>query len=183
MLSFLYSWLSSLLGIINLFLELWVMVCPEGRGFTAYWINKFNLRNIEIDNTELEKLLIVLEGHPYYSMKTLQFLYYHCLEHNHASVNRETLNYALEQSILETKSYLEDVISRLKSKKHHYEVIYNLANKLKSKLSSVMLFKTLSSLEEAGIVTHQSRGNYTINDVFLKLYITEKTTGLTYNSN
>ena len=127
---------------------------------------------MKVDANALKELLITLDGHPYYSMKTLQILYYYCLEKNITTIDKTILEHALDLAIFETRSYLDDVISRLKTKKHHYEVLYNLANNIKNTLHSVVLFKTYSALEENGILTHIDRGVYKITDVFLKLYIT-----------
>lgn len=138
-----------------------------------YVIQKFKLRSIKVNLDELEALLTKLDGHPYYSMKTLQILYYYCLENNIKIIDKKSLEYSLNKAIFETRSYLDDVISRLKTKKHYYEVLYNLANGIKNNLHSVVLFKTYSALDEIGLVVHIERGVYKITDVFLKLYITE----------
>ncbi len=117
-------------------------------------------------------LLSYLDGHPYYSMKTLQSIYYKTLETNNKHIKDSDCIEALNISFFETKSYLEEIIEKIKHKKHHHSVIWYLANGIKdSSIDSPTLYKTYKPLEEMGYIKKQDRGEYIITDIFLKILL------------
>lgn len=133
----------------------------------------FDNKKIKYDES-LQELIIKLEGHPYYTMKSLQSLYFECLQNNKTKITKSECSIALTSAFYETKSYLEEILENLKLKKYHYLVLYNLANNKKEhNISSAVLYKTYKSLENMGYVVRLAKGNYIINDVFLKFYLQE----------
>jgi len=133
--------------------------------------NFFKEKNIKT-TPFLDDILRFLEGHPYYSMKTLQSIYFFALENNNQIIDKEDYINALKNAFFETKSYLEEVIENLKQKKYHYSVLWHLANDSKDlSLNSSTLYKTLKSLEDMGYVRKLARGEYKITDKFLEILL------------
>jgi AAA+ ATPase superfamily predicted ATPase len=126
-------------------------------------------------DTFLFDVLAYLEGHPYYTMKTLQSIYYKMLEERRDNIQKEDCIEALTIALFETKSYLEEIIGKIKQKKYHYSVLWHLANGLKDKtVESATLYKAYKSLEDMGYVKKRNRGEYTITDIFLKILLQQK---------
>ena len=131
----------------------------------------FESQEIHYDES-LKTLLYYLEGHPYYSIKTLQTLYYKTLESGIKNISSKECLEALSISLYETKSYLEEVIEKVKQKKHHHAVLWSLANKMKiQNLDSPTIYKTYTSLQDMGYIRKESRGEYIITDIFLKIIL------------
>ncbi len=64
----------------------------------------------------LFNIIDYLQGHPYYTMKTLQSLYYKTLEEDTNTISRNDCIEALTTAVFETKSYLEEIIEKIKQK-------------------------------------------------------------------
>ncbi|WP_295041836.1 hypothetical protein, partial [Sulfuricurvum sp.] len=138
---------------------------------SAYTKKFFTQHGIQFDDS-LDILIGYLEGHPYYSIKALQTLYYKTLDSTSKAITAEDCINALRISVYEAKSYIEEVIEKIKSKKHHHAIIWGLANGVKIKnVDSPTLYKTYKSLEEMGYIKKQDRGEYRITDIFLKLLL------------
>ncbi len=71
----------------------------------------------------------------------------------------------------ENKAYLEELISKAKSRKHHYEVLEALANDKEVDISSKSLYIVHSSLEDMGLIRRTARGQYEITDIFLRVLL------------
>lgn len=123
----------------------------------------------------LYAIIEYLQGHPYYTMKTLQSIYYKTLEENSKNISKKDCIQALTIALFETKSYLEEIIEKIKQKKHHYSVIWNLANNSKdTSIDSPTLYKTYKSLQDLGYIKKYDRGEYHITDIFLKILLQQK---------
>lgn len=131
----------------------------------------FTQHAMQFDDS-LDTLIDYLEGHPYYSIKTLQTLYYKTLDSTSKTITAEECMNALRVGVYEAKSYIEEVIEKIKSKKHHHAIIWGLANGVKIKnIDSPTLYKTYKSLEDMGYIKRLDRGEYIITDIFLKLLL------------
>ena len=136
--------------------------------------NFFSSQEITYDEF-LFDVIDYLKGHPYYTMKTLQSIYYKVLEENKDNITKNDCIEALTIALFETKSYLEEIIEKIKQKKHHYSVIWHLANNSKDKsIDSLTLYKTYKSLEDMGYIKKRDRGKYIITDIFLKILLQQK---------
>ena len=133
----------------------------------------FKKERIKFDDG-LKDIFVFLEGHPYYCMKFMQILHYDTLINKKISLNKTDYLCAFEETFFDIKSYLEDMVNKLRVKKYHYEVLYNLANKKSQALSADMLYKTFKSLEDMGFIKKLSRANYKIDDKFLELLLNEE---------
>lgn len=134
----------------------------------------FDKKKISYDDFLFETIKY-LDGHPFYTMKTLQSIYYKVLEEDKHHIIKEDCIDALTTALFETKSYLEEIIEKIKQKKHHYKVLYNLANDIKnSSIDSPTLYKTYKSLEDMGYIKNIDRGEYCITDIFLKILLQQK---------
>jgi hypothetical protein len=123
----------------------------------------------------LFEVIDYLEGHPYYTMKTLQSAYYKALEEKRNVIDAANCREALIVSLFETKPYLEEVLEKIKQKKYHHSVIWHLANDLKdTSIDSPTLYKTYKSLENMGYIKKQARGEYFVTDIFLKILLQQK---------
>lgn len=123
----------------------------------------------------LDGIVEYLDGHPYYTMKTLQSCYFEALDNSSDTITKQNCIDALTISLVEAKPYLEEIIEKIKQKKHHFSVIWHLANGLKNtSLDSATLYKTYTSLENMGHVKKIDKGEYIINDIFLKILLQQK---------
>ncbi len=135
-----------------------------------YTLQQFDSKKIVYDKESLYKTICFLEGHPEYSAKVLQTLYINAtLEKKKIDIN-SCLD-AISFRVIENRAYLDEIISKLKSKKHHFEVIYNIANEKKSNIASATLYNTHVSLEDMGIIKKVEKGHYKIVDIFLKILL------------
>ena len=120
----------------------------------------------------LFELVRRLEGHPYYTMKTLQSAYYKALEDGAKSISKNDCLEAVTVCLFETKPYLEEIIEKIKQKKYHYAVLWSLANNQKERrIDSQTLYKTYKSLENTGHIKKTGRGEYALSDIFLKILL------------
>jgi len=136
-----------------------------------YCKSYFEWHKHKVIDGDLIILLEYLEGHPDYSAQTLQRIYYAVLEDSNLSIDKDLCIQSLAETFMENKAYLEELVSKAKLKKHHYEVLYATANGLEVGLSSAILYKTRISLEDMGLLKNEERGQYVIVDVFLKIYL------------
>lgn len=141
------------------------------RELKEFCIKFFQEHKISYDEF-LFKLIDYLEGHPYYTMKTLQSIYYKTLEESKCTIDKDDCIEALTIAFFETKSYLEEIIEKIKQKKHHHSVMWHLANGLKdTSIDSPTLYKTYKSLENMGYIKKRDRAEYFISDIFLKILL------------
>ncbi|RLA82383.1 MAG: hypothetical protein DRG78_07370 [Epsilonproteobacteria bacterium] len=137
----------------------------------SYTKKFFDKQNIKYDNS-IEHILYYLEGHPYYSIKVLQTIYYKTLETNNKNISADECLEAITIALYETKSYLEEIIEKIKLKKHHHIVLWSLANDKKiENLDSPTVYKTYVSLQNMGYIKKENRGEYIITDIFLKIIL------------
>ncbi|SFV74752.1 hypothetical protein MNB_SM-3-1467 [hydrothermal vent metagenome] len=135
-----------------------------------YTQEQFDAKNISYDKDALYKTLHFLQGHPEYSIKVLQTLYINAtLEKKKIDLN-SCLD-AISFRVIENRAYLDEIIAKLKNKKHHFEVVYNIANNIKSNIPSATLYNTHVSLEDMGIIKKVAKGQYEIVDIFLKILL------------
>ena len=137
----------------------------------------FDKQNIKYDDSLL-KMLQFLQGHPDYSAQVLQALYYKGIVEELKMIDYDICLEVLTQVILENRAYLEELISKTKQKKHHYEVLHSIANGYSVELNSKSLYNIHSSLEEMGLIKNIQRGQYAINDIFLEVLLQQKDEGL-----
>lgn len=137
----------------------------------------FDKQNIMYDDSLL-KMLQFLQGHPDYSAQVLQALYYKGIVEDLKMIDYDVCLEVLTQVILENRAYLEELISKTKQKKHHYEVLHSIANGYSVELNSKSLYNIHISLEEMGLIKNIQRGQYAINDIFLEVLLQQKDEGL-----
>lgn len=137
----------------------------------------FDKQNVKYDDSLL-KMLQFLQGHPDYSAQVLQALYYKGIVEDLKMIDYKVCLEVLTQVILENRAYLEELISKTKQKKHHYEVLHSIANGYAVELNSKSLYNIHISLEEMGLIKNIERGKYIINDIFLEVLLQQKDEGL-----
>jgi len=138
-----------------------------------YTTEQFDTNNITYDKEVLYRTIQFLEGHPEYSAKVLQTLYIN------ATLAKKPIDLsasleAISFRVCENRAYLDELISKLKAKKHHFEVVYNMANNLKSNIGSATLYNTHVSLENMGIIKKVQKGEYALVDIFLKILLQQR---------
>lgn len=129
--------------------------------------------NIEFDESVL-KMLQFLQGHPDYCAQVLQALYHEGIIKCFKKIDYDICLNALTQTLLENRAYLEELISKTKQKKHHFEVLHSIANGYAVNLSPSSLYNIHVSLEEMGLIKNIERGKYIINDIFLEVLLQQK---------
>jgi uncharacterized protein len=138
-----------------------------------YTTQQFDANGITYDKELLYQTLQFLGGHPEYSAKVLQTLYIN------ASLTKKPIDLsasleAISFRVCENRAYLDELISKLKAKKHHFEVVYTMANNQKSNIGSATLYNTHVSLENMGIIKKVQKGEYEIVDIFLKILLQQR---------
>jgi len=138
-----------------------------------YTTEQFDTNNITYEKEVLYRTIQFLEGHPEYSAKVLQTLYIN------ATLAKKPIDLsasleAISFRVCENRAYLDELISKLKAKKHHFEVVYNMANNLKSNIGSATLYNTHVSLENMGIIKKVQKGEYALVDIFLKILLQQR---------
>lgn len=135
-----------------------------------YVSNAFKEKKIKFDKKSLIKVLNFLDGHPDYTTQTLQHLYIESSLSGNAITLNECL-IALYEVLNSNKAYIEEVLSKVKVKKHHFEVLNALSGNYKIELNSKTLYQVNSSLENLGLVKNIGRGDYKISDILIKIYL------------
>jgi hypothetical protein len=128
-------------------------------------------KGLTLDETSLDLLITFLRGHPDYSMQTLQTLYFNAIVNEQSAIGYKEMHEALKSTILENKAYLEELIAKTKTKKHHYEVLHAIANNERLSLDSKTRYNVRMALEDMGLISNVSRGVYKINDIFLEVLL------------
>jgi len=139
----------------------------------SYTLKAFDKQSIAYDKDALYDTIFFLQGHPEYSSKVLQTLYIN------AKIENRTITYedcieAINFRIIENRAYLDEIISKAKLKKHHFEMLYNIANNIKSTLSSATVYNTNISLENMGLIKKIEKGKYELVDIFLKILLQQQ---------
>ncbi|MEA1987791.1 MAG: ATP-binding protein [Pseudomonadota bacterium] len=136
-----------------------------------YCVSFFGWEKYKVNENDLLALLTFLEGHPDYSARTLQQIYYTLLQNPKLEVNRELCIQSLTATFIDNKAYLEELASKAKQKKNHFEVLYATANGIEIDLPSATLYHARTSLEDMGLLRNVGRGQYEVVDVFLKIFL------------
>ncbi len=136
----------------------------------SYTIEQFDQNSISYDKDTIYQTIKFLKGHPEYSAKVLQTLYINATLEKAPIETQSAIN-AISFRVCENRAYLDELISKLKTKKHHFEVTYNIANKIKSNIGSATLYNTHVSLENMGIIKKVQKGEYEIVDIFLEILL------------
>lgn len=135
-----------------------------------YAADKLRQIGVKHDNS-LKKLIDFLKGHPDYSAQTLQNLFYTVKLNKIDDIDIRICKDILIATALENKAYIEELIARAKTKKHHYGVLCSIAKKTKSELAPSPLYNIHISLENMGLIKNRGRGSYEITDIFLNLFL------------
>ena len=135
-----------------------------------YTLEQFDQTNISYDKDTIYQTIKFLKGHPEYSAKVLQTLYINATLDNKSIQHDEAIK-AISFRVCENRAYLDELISKLKNKKHHFEVVYNIANNIKHTIGSATLYNTHMSLEDMGIIKKVQKGRYEIVDIFLEILL------------
>jgi uncharacterized protein YdcH (DUF465 family) len=136
----------------------------------SYTVEQFNKNNIIYNKDVIYQTIKFLKGHPEYSAKVLQTLYINAMIES-KSIEYESAIEAISFRVCENRAYLDELISKLKNKKYHFEVVYNIANNIKQNIGSATLYNTHVSLENIGIIKKIQKGKYSIVDIFLKILL------------
>ncbi len=139
----------------------------------SYTLEQFNTNKITYDKEALFKTIEFLEGHPEYSSKVLQTLYIEALLEQKKITYEDCID-AISFRVIENRAYLDEIISKVKQKKYHFEELYKIANDEKSSLNSATLYNTRFSLENMGLIVKVKKGKYKVIDIFLKILLQQK---------
>jgi len=125
------------------------------------------LKEKDIVCKNLYEYISFLGGHPDYSMQFLQKVYINALAFGLKSIDNGKMHDFMLETILDNKAYLNELINKAKTKKHHLEVLIALAKNTKVSIDSKTLYNVRSSLENMGITKNINKGEYIIVDIFL----------------
>jgi hypothetical protein len=132
--------------------------------------NEFFAKN-DIVCPNLKKALLFFKGHPDYTMQFLQKIYINALAFNQKNITDNILIQMIKETIEDNKAYIEELILKAKQRKHHLEVLTNLAKNQKIDLNTKMLYSIRVSLENMGLVKKIDKGKYKIVDILLEVYL------------
>jgi len=137
-----------------------------------YAVAQFDAQNIIYDKEAIKKTIKFLGGHPEYSAKVLQTLYINASIEK-LPIDEQAVIDAISFRVIENRAYLDEIISKLKTKKHQFEVIYEMANDIAHSLDSATLYNTRISLEDMGVIKKVQKGQYEIVDIFLRALLSQ----------
>ena len=123
----------------------------------------------------LKNYLNFLGGHPDYSMQFLKNLYAYAIISQVKHLDDIILFDILIETIDSNKAYIDELISKSKSKKHHSEQLAAIANNEILAIDSRTSYIIKGSLEDMGLISKIDRGEYRINDIFLNLALKNST--------
>lgn len=132
-----------------------------------YAKNTFEAKNIK-NIKAIKVLLEATQGHPDYTMQALQMLYFKVLAENIDTLDENLVNQIIESTFHSNEAFIDEIITSVKTKKHHLLVLSNIANQKQTKLDSKTLYNVRISLENMGLVKKVAIGTYQINDIFLE---------------
>ncbi len=135
----------------------------------TYAKKTFTQKSIECES--LFEYLQFLGGHPDYSMQFLQKVYINALAYELHEITELQMNDFMIDTISDNRAYINELINKAKSKKHHLDVLISLAKNEKSTLNGKSLYNVRMSLEDMGLIRNVSQGTYVIVDVFLNLVL------------
>ncbi len=139
----------------------------------AYAQSVFSAKDVE--NPEMiQPILGFTLGHPDYTMQALQRLYFTVITEQITELSVTTIIDTLLETIASNEAYIVELITYAKQKKHHLEVLSDIANQKTSKIESKTLYNVRSSLENMGFITRIGLGAYRINDILLSLNFIEE---------
>lgn len=139
------------------------------KNYLIYANKTFKEKKIKCEG--LIDYLDFLGGHPDYSMQFLQKVYINSLAYGVKEVKEGDLNNFMIDTILDNRAYVNELISKAKSKKHHLDVLTALSRNEKSTLDGKSLYNVKTSLEDMGLIRNVSQGKYIIVDVFLNFVL------------
>ncbi len=134
----------------------------------------FDDKEIKCEN--LIDYLNYLGGHPDYSMQFLQKVYLNSLAYGLKNITKQKMNIFMLETIYDNKAYITELINNAKTKKHHLDILNNMANDEKSTVDGKSLYNIRNSLEDMGLIRNISQGKYEIIDIFLKFLLSQKET-------
>jgi hypothetical protein len=130
----------------------------------------FDKENIKYEKQSIKNILEFIGGHPDYSIKLLSYLYLRTGRTDEL-IDDNLCLLALQEIILTTRPYLDELISKTKLKKNLFEVLSSIANKTAINLSSSTLYNAHVALEEMGLIRNVARGEYKVVDIFLEVML------------
>lgn len=136
----------------------------------SYVVEVFDKEKISYEKQSIKDMLNFLQGHPDYSIKTLSYIYLR-IGRTNEKVDEKLCLEALQEVIINTRPYLDELISKTKLKKNLYEVLYSIANKTTLNLSSSTMYNAHVALEEMGLIKNIARGEYKVVDIFLEVLL------------
>lgn len=137
-------------------------------------IRIFKEKGIVFKNTnDFDKILKKLNCHPYNTAMVLQKIYYLLLEENRNIITKEDIELAYTLAYDSTKRLIEIELEKTKNIKGAYKLIYDLANDNDDGLDSNLRYLRKVELENLGLITKKSKGNYIIQDSFMVDYLNE----------
>ena len=137
---------------------------------TQYAKEAFAKLGIPMDDN-LSLLIHFFDGHPDYTMQALQNYYLTAMVEGHRSISVGAMRKAAVQTIYDNKAYIDELISKAKTKKHHLAVLQSIANNESSNIDGKTLYNVRTSLEDMGLVRNVAQGKYVITDIILAIYL------------
>jgi AAA+ ATPase superfamily predicted ATPase len=139
----------------------------------AYAQSIFSAKGVK--NPEMiQPILAFTLGHPDYTMQALQRLYFTVITQQIVELSVTIIIDTLLETIASNEAYIVELITYAKQKKHHLEVLSDIANQRTSKIESKTLYNVRSSLENMGFIIRVGLGTYRINDILLSLNFIEE---------
>jgi hypothetical protein len=122
----------------------------------------------------LKSYLEFLQGHPDYSIQFLRNVYINSIIEKQKELDNQFLFNNLIITIESNKAYIDELILKAKSRKHHMEQLTAIANNKILDIDSRTSLIIKGSLEDMGLIKRISRGKYILNDILLSLSLQEK---------
>lgn len=149
--------------------------------FTGYISKTFTGEKIQIDNTIINTLLELTNGHPYYTQLLCQIVYIDCIRQKKNVVKKQDIDAAAFAVIEHEQSFFDEIWNELGDKKFSRKIVglisqgaspYLCIDTTKENISRI-----LSDLVRYGYVSKSGKGKniqYTLKDPFFRNYVLAK---------
>ena len=150
----------------------------QKEAFKKYLILKFNEVKVDFTDKALAYLLDITDGHPYYTQLLCRELYFYAISHN-TIINNETVEIALQEAILAEEIYFSKIWEEIANNSAQINILYEIIenrNSLYSKNNekSLNVSRTLTQLQNKGIIKKEAKGRYMLVDPLFAEYFKRK---------
>lgn len=146
--------------------------------FKSFLNKRFNKVGISIDESALNDLLNITNGHPFYTQLLCRELYFYALSQE-KSITAKAIDYALEEVIRVEDMYYSKLWDEINKNSAQIYILHALVSKVpalfnKERKAKINVTRTLQQLIKRGIINKNNNRMYTFTDPMFRIFIERK---------